>query len=661
MLITFEAIPDPSSSITSATGVIRTPNARFFSEGYGSFNLANNDPLQHIRITLSPYNWLEASFFYNDMNIYRYAYVVENQSNKDKGFSAKFRIKEESIFPAFAIGFEDFAGTGKFSSEYIVASKKIRKFDLSAGVGWGRLGSLDNIPNLLSYFHNDFDVRENYTNEIGGVPEYKSYFRGKSAFFWSAVYKPLESHELLLKLEYDSNNFTSQSGYNAVESSRYNFGIAWQPLENIELGIYQTEGNDTSFNILLKKNFFPKRDKVNFLEVKSNDCRTITEKYLCILERSAEDGILVQNADINGNTARIRYIQTIANNERDIAIAYQKKIKQLIPQIDNLELTPMNGSLPLETLQYNGKFEEEIRNPNIYKSEDFAFNPLIKYPVSSFSVTPGIKSHIGSPASFYFGEIFMGVNFSSVLTKHVEFESIYTIPVIDNYEALAYDPGYTDVYPTRIDIQNYLKEGQSGFDRFLFNYFNHMKKKSYLALSFGHFEQMYSGARLEYLYHDVENIFSYGFEISTVRQRAFSKNFFKFKDYSSVTGHINFYIYEPYLDFTIHASVGRYLARDIGGTIEITRSFSNGLEMGAFFTLTDLTSEQFGEGSFDKGVFFSYPLDLFSIGPKKGKSKYLYRPLTRDGGSKLNHGNHLYDILKSHSRIINWSRVRNFL
>ena len=58
--------------------------------------------------------------------------------------------------------------------------------------------------------------------------------------------------------------------------------------------------------------------------------------------------------------------------------------------------------------------------------------------------------------------------------------------------------------------------------------------------------------------------------------------------------------------------------------------------MGAFFTKTDVTSEQFGEGSFDKGVYFSIPLsnELFS---------FVWKPLTKDPAAKLNKAYELYN------------------
>ena len=41
----------------------------------------------------------------------------------------------------------------------------------------------------------------------------------------------------------------------------------------------------------------------------------------------------------------------------------------------------------------------------------------------------------------------MGLNFDSVLANGVEFESMYTVSLFDNYEDLNYYPGYTSIEP----------------------------------------------------------------------------------------------------------------------------------------------------------------------------------------------------------------------
>ena len=60
-----------------------------------------------------------------------------DQTLKDKGFNLKFRLKEQDNFPAIAIGLMDFAGTGYYSSEYIVSSYAINNVDMHFGIGWG--------------------------------------------------------------------------------------------------------------------------------------------------------------------------------------------------------------------------------------------------------------------------------------------------------------------------------------------------------------------------------------------------------------------------------------------------------------------------------------------------------------------------------------------
>ena len=54
--------------------------------------------------------------------------------------------------------------------------------------------------------------------------------------------------------------------------------------------------------------------------------------------------------------------------------------------------------------------------------------------------------------------------------------------------------------------------------------------------------------------------------------------------------------------------------------------------------ITDVSSKQFGEGSFDKGIFFNVPIFSNFI-------NYSWRPLTKDPGAKLTRVNTLHDLL----------------
>ena len=76
----------------------------------------------------------------------------------------------------------------------------------------------------------------------------------------------------------------------------------------------------------------------------------------------------------------------------------------------------------------------------------------------------------------------------------------------------------------------------------------------------------------------------------------------------------------------------------LGILLNFSRTFYNGVQFGAFATFTDVTTKQFGEGSFDKGIFFNIPIygNLIS---------YTWRPLTKDPGAKLNRRHTLYGLL----------------
>jgi hypothetical protein len=85
----------------------------------------------------------------------------------------------------------------------------------------------------------------------------------------------------------------------------------------------------------------------------------------------------------------------------------------------------------------------------------------------------------------------------------------------------------------------------------------------------------------------------------------------------------------------------------------MSRSFRNGTRIGAFFSLTDMSDEDFGEGTFDKGIFFFIPVDFFTIGKPRyaaGTRGTVYRPITRDGGAKIGIARQLYYMVDQSSK-----------
>ena len=65
--------------------------------------------------------------------------------------------------------------------------------------------------------------------------------------------------------------------------------------------------------------------------------------------------------------------------------------------------------------------------------------------------------------------------------------------------------------------------------------------------------------------------------------------------------------------------------------------------IGAWATKTNITAEQFGEGSFDKGIYVRIPFDVMTTSRGGGVANLVYNPLTRDGGARLNRNATLYN------------------
>ena len=81
--------------------------------------------------------------------------------------------------------------------------------------------------------------------------------------------------------------------------------------------------------------------------------------------------------------------------------------------------------------------------------------------------------------------------------------------------------------------------------------------------------------------------------------------------------------------------------------------------IGAFATLTDVSSEDFGEGSFDKGIRVTIPLAWITGNETRDAFRTVIRPVLRDGGARLNAPNRLYERARdSHAEALGseWGR-----
>ena len=610
-------------------GLINMPTARFYEESAHGITLYDGTPDQKITLSSNPFDWMEASFFYTSLQNKNYCGAsydpVCRQDYKDKGFNFKLRLKEEGIFPAIAIGFNDLAGTGLYSSEYVVGSYGLNNIDIHFGLGYGTMNqSKNSINNPLEYLSDRFKNRPAQYEDKGGQFQPSRYFSGEKASpFYGISYSI--NKKILLKFERDTTANNGFINYD-IPSSDFSFGLDYAINDNFSIGISHERGIYTSLKFIYKNNPKYSVEKYQYKEASVSED---SNRYTKLIKNLEENGIGVNKISETASSIGIELTQfvhpgiglieeIIDSSARDAGI--NKNIKKDIKIADLRAISEIEDSF-------------EKNSELIYEREK----------TRSFNTNTGIKFRpfLASREEFFKGALLLENDSEFIFKDNLIFSSNLKYSIADNFDDLIYPP--VNVFPAQVrsDIKDYLKNMNKGgvlIGRAQLDYHITPKKNHHLMFSGGIFEDMFSGYGFEYLYFKYDTNYAIGFELFNVKKRDYEWRFGTL-DYENITGSVNFY-YRNYgsIPFDMKLSHGEYLAGDFGTTIEFSRTFENGTKFGAFASNTDVTSEQFGEGTFDKGIFFNIPIYGNFI-------NYTWRPLTKDPGAKLNRKNSLHDLL----------------
>lgn len=604
------------------------PSARFYDESSHGITMYDGTPDQKITMTSFPFNWMEASFFYTSLQNSRYCGQafdpVCSQDYKDKGFNFKFRLKEEGIFPAIAIGINDIAGTGLYSSEYIVASYGMRNTDFHFGLGWGNLnGSEYSFKNPLGYLSDSFYSRPTQFEDKGGQFQPSRYFsdRGVSPFFG---FNHVINDKLILKAEHDTISIDKRISY-PEKKSDYSYGLDYSLNDNFTISFSVERGGYNSVRFSYKNN--PNKEIPKY-KYKSPDEQSKGNKYSKLIKNIENNGIgvnkIIETPDFIGlELTQFTHPNLDVVEEIVRAATFDAGIKKEIKK--DLRIADLKASS-----EYNEEYERNLKL--IYERESkTTFNTK-----NSINFRPFLASR----EEFFKGSLLFENNSELIISDNLFFSSNLKYSIWDNFDDLKYPP--VDTYPAQVrsDVKDYLRNFDEGIfiGRAQLDYHLTPNNNHHIMATAGILEEMYSGIGFEYLYFKSNSNYALGFEVFEVSKRDYKMRFGTL-DYKNLTYHANFYYRNyNYIPFDAKFSYGEYLAGDEGLTMELSRTFLNGTEFGVFATFSDVSSEQFGEGTFDKGIFFNIPVYGNFI-------NYTWRPLTKDPGAKLNRKHTLHDLL----------------
>ncbi|MCO4198580.1 YjbH domain-containing protein [Aeromonas hydrophila] len=662
-----------SQSDFGGVGLMQMPTARMAKEGEFSANYFDNDQYRRWSISVQPFDWFEATLRYTDVRTQLYSQSEDfsgDQTYKDKGMDFKFKLIQESKWtPQVALGFRDLMGTGLFDSEFVVASKRYGSFDFTLGMGWGNMAESGNINNPFCEIKDSWCQRDQGVSGSGGKFEWNSLFHGATALFGGAEYQT-PWHPLRLKLEYDGNDYSREyaASYGPLkQTSKWNVGAVYRVFDNIDTHLSWQRGNTLMWGITMRTNFNElkpvhiddSRQKYQVANVPNTAAHVDWKKFASDLNSNAgwKDTVIYQDdAVVTIIAEQVKYRSRAESTLRTSLLAANylpesvRKVHVLdskndfklqettidLPSVRSANVTQVLGQ-EHEAQFYTGPINKD------YESSKKVFQE--KKNKFVFSIDPDLNQSFGGPESFYMYQLGINGNASWHFSEQVSLDSTVFINIVDNYDKFNYKtpPVDGEALPrVRTWIREYVDSSDILLNNLQLTNMQQLSEDWYGQIYSGYLEMMYAGVGGEALYRPYGKSWAIGIDTNWVKQRDWY-NTLKMADYDVVTGHLTGYWHLPYVDSVLaKIAVGRYLAGDTGVTFDFSKRFDSGVMLGAYATLTNVSSEEYGEGSFTKGIYVTIPFDLMLIHPTTTKGTIGWVPLTRDGGQMLNRKNSLY-------------------
>ena len=645
-------------------GLLQTPTARMAPAGEASVSISHTAPYTRLNFNLQPFDWLETSFRYVDISNVPYGPTVD-QSYKDKSIDIKLRLSRETEYlPETAVGIRDLTGTGLFSGEYLVASKRTGPLDWSLGIGWGYLGGRGNLENPLAIFGDSFKTRptETESDTSGGEVNFSTFFHGPAALFGGVQYQP-PWDDLILKLEYDGNDYQHEpQNNNQDQDSPFNFGAVWRYNDNLDLTLGWERGN----TLLVGANFHGRLDKLDIPKVNDPKKVPVSPQYPATdpdwtrLAQALEQttGWRVQQLSRAGSELRVRFDEVDAFHQNDfierIAAILHRDVSAKI-LVFRIQAVDHDLRLSEQLVDRVSWVDAQTRflPPHEKRSSvlttsyvDGFVNPfdetLLETPEKHLHGDYGLyyQQSLGGPDGFVLYQLGGRVNGTWQPRNDTWLTGVLRVGLIDNYEKYTVNTPTDPAIPrVRTFLKEYVTTSNVTMPNLQLTHVGKLNSSHYYSLYGGMLESMYGGVGGEWLYRPFGSKLAVGVDLNLVKQRAFEQNF-EFCDRSecidtSFTGHVSLYWDTGIQDVQATIQAGQYLAGDVGVTVNLGRVFDNGVKMGAWFTKTDMSTEEFGEGSFDKGIYVDIPFDVMMPSSSASIANLVWQPLTRDGGARL--------------------------
>ncbi len=690
-----QAQVQPSLNFSGQVGLIDIPSGEQMPDGYLTLDRSKFGPIlrNSLRFQLTPR--LSGVFRYIGIHNWGDQVCAGPGSHPlcdgfdiyyDRNFDISYQILTESRYlPALTVGLQDFVGTGLSSAEYFAATKNFGPLKVTAGIGFGRLGSYGSLGQ-------PFGRRQKVDIGSGGNVNYKQWFRGDAAPFGGIEYHI--NDKLTFKAEYSSDAYTQEAKRRGTfeRKSPMNYGLEYQPNSALRFGAYYMYGSEFGLNMTLLLNpdqrstggiggrgpepVLVRPARASAPDEWTTDWTEIDDIHGILLDNLASnlDGtdIVVESLGFTATKAQVRFRNKTYDAAAQAVGRVARAMTQSLPaSVELFEIVPVDHGIAgakvvirrvdMEALE----FAEDAGHALRIRSEivdagpalpGTARNPAL-YPNFNWSLLPYSRTVLFNPANPL--EIGVGLRFAAqyelspglILSgslTHIVFSTI------KQRDCTTCEMRHVRSDATKYDINTPALETLTA------SWYTQLAPNLFGRVTVGYLERMFGGISTEVLWRPVARPWALGAEVNYVAQRNTDGGFgFDEYDYHVATGHVSGY-YDFGGGYHIQVDAGRYLAGDVGATLALTREFENGWRIGAFATKTNVSAKTFGEGSFDKGITLQIPFNWLTGKPTRTSRTVTIHPLQRDGGARLEVTDRLYDVLRSYDQTrmdAQWGRV----
>ena len=599
----------------------------------------------------------------------------------DRSFDLRFLLAEEGArTPAVTVGLQDIGGSGIYAGEYVVATKTFGQLRATGGIGWGRFGSYEGFANPLGILRSSLETRPRGNTDITetGRLESEHWFRGDAAFFGGLQYAV--NDRVVLSMEYSSDAYDREAADQGFERhSSLNFGATYGIRDNIDVSAAYLYG--TTLALQLNYVFNPKtpnrypggfdraptpvlvREPGSASELgwtQQTDAEPILRDNM--RRFLAEDEMELERFGVEARVARLGFRLGRQTSAAQALGRVGRMMTQVLPaSVERFEITLVSeNGLPVTRVVLDRNDLEELEHAPDGAWQSFSRARLEDaYPRSagrtlSEGAFPKFDWRVGPylSATYFDPANPVRLSFGAQLEGRYEpvsglvFEGNIRQQLSESISGLA--PSNSELQRVRSDNARYAEAADLTLNTLTATQYFRPGADLFGRVTVGYFEPMYGGLSGEVLWKPVDSRLGLGLELNYAQQREFSQGF-GFRDYGVLTGHASAYLQGPN-DFHYQVDVGRYLAQDWGATFSIDREFDNGVRVGAFATFTDVPFDDFGEGSFDKGIRFYIPVSALTGQRSQAGISRTIRPVQRDGGARLEVSTRLYEQVRKYQQ-----------